>query len=189
MDVPQEFLDMIIADIQRLENIDTMNDREHFHLHQEIDGRYQACIANWLTGMNHLYAGTTLRYDRLEDDPHSVFLNLRLMKGKLETYRYQMNAAQSANAPSTQVNVTTNVGITITFDDTRKKIEEMTALSQSETEQILERINQLEAISKENCSRKSKWEKVKPIISYTLDKGADVAIAILSLIVQMKLGI
>lgn len=41
----------------------------------------------------------------------------------------------------------------------------------------------------ENTSRKSKWEKVKPIISFALDKGADVAIAILSLVLQMKLGV
>ena len=35
---------------------------------------------------------------------------------------------------------------------------------------------------------KTKWEKVNPIITFALDKGADVAIAILSLVMQMKLG-
>ena len=43
-------------------------------------------------------------------------------------------------------------------------------------------------ISKEKSSCKTKWEKVKPIIAFALDKGADVAIAILSLVMQMKLG-
>ena len=56
------------------------------------------------------------------------------------------------------------------------------------TGDLLAKIDELEKISKENISRKSKWEKVKPIIAFALDKGADVAIAILSLILQMKLG-
>lgn len=34
-----------------------------------------------------------------------------------------------------------------------------------------------------------KWKKVKPIISFVLDKGADVAITIMGLIFKMKLGI
>ena len=58
----------------------------------------------------------------------------------------------------------------------------------SKTDEILEKINELEEISKEKSSRKTKWEKVKPIIAFALDKGADVAIAILSLVMQMKLG-
>ena len=65
---------------------------------------------------------------------------------------------------------------------------DMTALSREQTDEILEKINELEKISKENTSCKTKWEKVKPIIAFTLDKGADVAIAILSLVMQMKLG-
>ena len=65
----------------------------------------------------------------------------------------------------------------------------MTALSREQTDEILEKIDELEKISKENTSRKTKWEKVKHIIASALDKGADVAIAILSLVMQMKLGI
>ena len=89
---------------------------------------------------------------------------------------------------SINVNTTTNVNITISFEQVREKIEDMTALSQKETDEAIEKVNELEAISKENISRKSKWEKVKPIIAFAMDKGADLGIAILTLIVQMKLG-
>ena len=65
----------------------------------------------------------------------------------------------------------------------------MTALSREQTDEAIEKVNELEAISKENISRKSKWEKVKPIIAFAMDKGADLGIAILTLIVQMKLGV
>lgn len=50
-------------------------------------------------------------------------------------------------------------------------------------------MNALEEIAEESSSRKTKWEKVKPILEFALDKGVDVAITFMSLIVQMKLGI
>ena len=64
----------------------------------------------------------------------------------------------------------------------------MPGLTAKETEEIIERINELEKISKENISKKKKWEKVKPILTFALDKSVDVAITIMSLILQMKLG-
>ena len=56
-------------------------------------------------------------------------------------------------------------------------------------EKHLEKMNALEEIAEESSSRKTKWEKVKPILEFALDKGVDVAITFMSLIVQMKLGI
>ena len=92
------------------------------------------------------------------------------------------------NAPDINVTVNNNVTVNISFDQVREKIEDMTALSREQTDEILAKIDELEEISKEESSRKTKWEKVKPIIAFALDKGADVAIAILSLVMQMKLG-
>jgi len=54
--------------------------------------------------------------------------------------------------------------------------------------EIKSKIDDLENIYKESISKKKKWEKVKPILSFAIDKGADVAIAIMSLLLQMKLG-
>ena len=90
-----------------------------------------------------------------------------------------------------RVNVTVNntVHISISFDEARQKIEDMTALNQKQTDEILEKINALEEIAKELSSRKTKWEKAKPILAFALDKGADVAVTFMSLILQMKLGI
>ena len=119
--------------------------------------------------------------------------NLLLMKPKLEAFMNGWNVVSSVSSPmptvpDINVNTTTNVNITISFEQVREKIEDMTALSQKETDEAIEKVNELEAISKENISRKSKWEKVKPIIAFAMDKGADLGIAILTLIVQMKLG-
>ena len=84
--------------------------------------------------------------------------------------------------------MTTNVNISVSFEEARQKIEDMTALNQEQTNEVIEKINELEQISNENIPRKKKWEKVKPIIAFALDKGADIAIMILSLVLQMKLG-
>lgn len=65
----------------------------------------------------------------------------------------------------------------------------MNALSQEQTDEIIAKIDELEAISKEPLPKKTKWEKVEPILAFAMDKGADVAIAIMTLIVQMKHGI
>ena len=69
-----------------------------------------------------------------------------------------------------------------------QKIEDMPGLNDEDTEEIKSKIDELENISKESISKKKKWEKVKPILSFAIDKSADVAISIMSLILQMKLG-
>lgn len=188
MAVPKEFMEMVYADIRRISDSGQLSKEDKLRLHRELDGRYQACIKDWYVGFwGTNSAGTYVRYSFLEDSPVSIGENLDMMKAKLETYSFQMNAVQPA-IPAQQINVTTNVNVSITFEEVRSKIEEMTALSREQTDEILGKINELEEISKESSSRKTKWEKVKPIIAFALDKGADVAIAILSLVMQMKLG-
>lgn len=189
MEMSKELLDMINADICEIENMNQRSFPELMRLHRKLDGRYQACIQDWrksLWGAD--YEGTNIAYHLLEDEPEEVKDNLEMMKAKLEAFRFQMNAVAMPELPTTQVNVTTNVNVTISFDEVRKKIEENGSLSQEQTDEAISKINELEEISKSNISRKSKWEKVKPIIAFAMDKGADLGIAILTLIVQMKLG-
>ena len=160
-------------------------------LHRYLDGKYQYGIADWGKSMYGYVDGYGFKYEWL--DAGSLKDNLSTMKPKLEAFIYGWNAksSSSGSARNSDVNVTVNntVNISISFEETRQKIEDMTALSCEQTDEILEKINELEEISKESSSRKTKWEKVKPIITFTLDKGADVAMAILSLIMQMKLGV
>ena len=188
MEVPKEFMDMVCADIQRITGSLNLSTGDKLKLHRELDGRYQACIKDWYVGLwGSNPTGTSVWYGFLENSPTSIGENLDMMKAKLEAYKFQMNAVHTGT-PTQQINVTTNVNVSITFEEVRSKIEDMTALSREQTDEILEKINELEEISKEKSSCKTKWEKVKPIIAFALDKGADVAIAILSLVMQMKLG-
>lgn len=190
MDIPQEFLDMVRSDIQRIDTTIEQNDTSaNWRLFQELDGRYQACIRDWYRGMwesNH--TGTMVFFPNLKQNPEQVEDNLRIIKAKLETYQFQVNAV-SFSVPATQVNVTTNVNLTLSFAEARQRIEDMTALNQEQTDEVIEKIDELETISKENIPRKKKWEKVKPILAFALDKGADIAIAIMTLVLQMRLGL
>ena len=159
-------------------------------LHINLDGKYQSAIADWGKGMNGFHRVHGFIYEQMGSE--SIRENLTLMRAKLEGFLFGWNATNRSSASSTNpdVNVTVNntVNISVSFEEARQKIEDMTALSREQTDEILEKIEELEQISKETTSRKTKWEKVKPIIAFVMDKGADVAVAILTLIVQMKLG-
>lgn len=181
----------ILRDIRKIDAaIQNAYPAEMESLHRYLDGKYQYGIADWGRSMYGYVDGHGFKYEWL--DPDSIKDNLSTMKPKLEAFMHGWNAKNSSSGPvrNSDVNVTVNntVNISISFEETRQKIEDMTALSREQTDEILEKIDELEKISKENTSRKTKWEKVKPIIAFALDKGADVAIAILSLVMQMKLG-
>ena len=189
MEMPKKFYDEICEAIKRIEESGSLSSGEKLKLHRDLDGRYQACIKDWYMGLRGAHpSGTSFRYDRLESYPSYVQDNLDMMKAKLETYKYGMNAVSLPEPAMTNITVNNTVNISLSFAEARQKVEDMTALNREQTDEILTKIDELEKISKENISRKSKWEKVKPIIAFALDKGADVAIAILSLVMQMKLG-
>lgn len=189
MEMPKGFCDRIYSDIKRIEESYSLSPEDRLKLHRELDGRYQACIKDWYNGLWCTSSvDSTIYYNQLQRSSQSVQGNLEIMKAKLETYSYGMNAISLPKPAETNITVNNTVNISLSFEEARQKIEDMTALNREQTDEILSKIDELEKISKENISRKSKWEKVKPIISFALDKGADVAIAILSLVMQMKLG-
>lgn len=181
----------IERDIRKIDEVLQKADpTEMEDLHRYLDGKYQSGITDWGQSMYGYIDKHGFNYEWL--GASSLKDNLTTMKPKLEAFIHGWNAKgkPSGNVRNPEVNVTVNntVNISLSFEDARQKIEDMTALSREQTDEIIEKIDELEKISKENSSRKTKWEKVKPIIAFALDKGADVAIAILSLVMQMKLG-
>lgn len=184
---------VIRKDIYRIDTaLQNADPIEMESVHRYLDGKYQYVIADWYNGMLCYIDGHGFNYEWLEHA--DIKANLSTMKPKLEAFMLGWNTVGStaklsnSSAPDVNVTVNNNVTVNISFEQVREKIEDMTALSREQTDEILEKINELEEISKEKSSRKTKWDKVKPIIAFALDKGADVAIAILSLVMQMKLG-
>lgn len=189
----QERTKTVKADKKKIEDALASDIEETLRsVHMYIDGKYSAYVPDWGKGFYRYDPENGFHYSSFGKD--FLVHNLTLMQAKLEGYAIAFdNPNNQTYAPSNNVNVNINnsneVNIAVSFEEARQKIEDMTALSQKQTDEIIEKINELEEISREKSSRKTKWEKVKPIITFALDKGADVAIAILSLVMQMKLGV
>ena len=61
----------------------------------------------------------------------------------------------------------------------------MSGLSEEETNQTLQKVDEIKAIVELKESKKSKWQKIKPILTWIADKSVDVGIALLPLILKI----
>ncbi|MBL1070919.1 hypothetical protein [Ligilactobacillus salivarius] len=172
--------------------MDSDNEDKMKEIHIQMDGRYTTYIPNFGKSMYGYSNDYGFSYEYM--DKEVLFHNLLIMRGRLEGYIYNFPIAQASvpyqdihlNVPVTNTN---KINISLSFKDVRQQIEDMPGLTEKETSKLKDKINELEKINSERISRKKKWEKIKPIASFVLDKGVDVAIPILSLILQMKLGL
>lgn len=157
--------------------------------HITIDGTYQACVKNWMMGLYGFHPEHGFIYDNL--DIESMKDNLMVMRPKLIAYKMGLNANPSDATGKTNVSVVVenNISLDVSFENARQKMEDMPGLTLKETEEIKNKIDELQQISQEKTSDKRKWERIRPIIVFALDKGFDVAITIMGLVLQMKLGI
>ncbi len=163
---------------------------ELLRLHRNLDGKYQYCIADWGKSMWGYAVGIGFAYDML--DAGSLRDNLEMMKPKLEAFMYGWNTAKqptryaSHSIPDVNVTVNNNVTVNITFEQVRAKIEDMTSLTEEQTKEALDKVSEIESVVKGEGSKKSKWEKVKPILTWLADKSFDVAMTILPLLLQVQ---
>lgn len=163
---------------------------EILQLHRYLDGKYQYCIADWGKSMWGFTAGIGFAYDIL--DIESLKENLSMMKPKLEAFMHGWNAnvkttrQMPANTPDVNVTVNNNVTVNITFEQVRAKIEDMTSLTDEQTKEALDKVSEIESVVKGDGSKKSKWEKIKPILTWLADKSFDVAMTILPLLLKVQ---
>ena len=136
--------------------------------------------------------------DGFEDGLHSLFYdesgtyrkeNLERMKEKLLLFKaMEYKNIYAENETGIVVNNTNQLtaNINITFPEAKEKIENMSALSEAEIEEILEKLTELENIVNSIDRKTKKWEKAKGIINWIATKGVDVAMTVIPLL--MKLG-
>lgn len=176
----------IRSDIKKIDGVLQKSDfNEMESLHRYLDAKYQHVIAEWGKGMYGYNLEHGFLYDIL--DPDSIINNLYTMKPKLEAFIYKWNAQSSSSSlkKSQNINVNNIVNISISFNETRKQIEEMASLTAEQINEALDRINEIERIIKTNDSKKSKWEKLKPIFVWLADKSYDLAKTILPLLLKV----
>ena len=104
---------------------------------------------------------------------------------ELEKLRLQVELKRN-NITINNANTNENYNnIEVSFNTARDRINSMTSLPNEEIEEIQKRINELEEIVNSKDSKSKKWSKAKEIIKWIADKGVDVGIALLPLILKI----
>lgn len=74
--------------------------------------------------------------------------------------------------------------VNLTFEQLRDRVENITSVNDEEIDEILDKINEIEEICKSNDRKTKKWEKIKKILAWIMDKGIDVAIQIIPTVIN-----
>lgn len=178
-----EFKAIIDEDIrcgkEIVEKRDTTNCNE---FHKTLISKYSPIIDSFGGNLYSLF------YD---NDKSNCFSNIKTMVSKLELFKameYKNSVDKRENGITINNNNTNSntVDINISFEQARNTIENMTALPDSEVEEILSKIDELEKIVQSGDRKTKKWEKAKGIVKWIADKGVDVGIALLPLLLQIQ---
>ena len=158
-------------------------------LYKDVTAKYEAYVPKLNAGL-YGYEEAIGIYDEVAGQ--ELFYDLRQFYNKMLTFKALGYPALIETIPQSvpMVQITnTNenkVDINISFSDVRKEIENMSALPDTEIEEILDKINELEKIVKSPDRKSKKWENAKGIVKWIADKGVDVGIALLPLLLQIK---
>ena len=142
-------------------------------------GKYSMDYPNFNTGI--------INYASVPGHENNEIENIKIIKGKLE---YLLNSIdnpdkfinQTSNGITIQntnnnSNVNTNnVTANLSIEEIKEVIEDNTFLGKKEKEEMLEKLNEIIELNKINESKSKKWEIAKNILSFIIDKGADIAI-------------
>lgn len=179
----------ILSDIEKIsESLESGNESLLNATHLYIDGKYSAYVPNWGRSTFGYIDGYGFNYEVIGRS--SLIQNLTIMKAQLEGY--MCNFSQVSQIPSAASNISVNVNnsnevnLSVTFEQVRSQIEEMTSLTDEQTKEVLEKITEIETAYNEGGSKKSKWEKIKPVLIWLADKSFDVGMTLLPLL--LKLG-
>lgn len=159
-------------------------------LYQEITAKYHTCIAKLGYGLyNYNFASEF--YDEVSGE--SLIHNLRQIYNRILTYKklgYPGLQEKANSSPTTVIQVTNNnenhMDVDISFHSVREKIQGMSALPETEIDEILRKIDEIESIVHSSDRKAKKWENVKNVIKWIADKGVDVGITLLPLLLQIK---
>ena len=177
-------------DIQKIETVDKTDEKALEELHRYLDGKYQGCIAEWGKSMWCYSKDNGFDYYLMGQD--SLIDNLNQMKPKLEAYALGWNASKksstsrSASTPNVNVTVNNEININITFEQAREKVQDMTSLTDEQTQEILDKITELEEIINSKDKKKTKWEKAKSVLVWLADKSFEVGMILLPLLLKIQ---
>ena len=179
-----DFIKMVDEDIHRCDIVITTR-QGVMDLLNELMGKYSKVSNNFPDiEMNSLL---------FKMHPNVPMENIRTIQGFLKAYR--LNNCEDYKfdeSVSTGINVITNISnnnentINLqTFSEVRNRIENMGSLTDPEIEEILSKVDELEEIVNSTDRKTKKWDKAKEIIKWVADKGVDVAMALIPLLMRI----
>ena len=194
------FKSMYTDDLTRLEKVVNATDgkfreEDKRKLYKEVTAKYYPYIPKLGEGLEGFAEEfgyfEEVSGSSLEDNLAQVFYKMTAYQslgypGLTET------AAKSGpviNVTTTNENHNTNENsntISLSFDNVRAKIDDLTSLPYEEMEEIHAKIDALEEIVKSKDGKSKKWARAKDIIKWIADKGVDVGIALLPLLLEIK---
>lgn len=180
----RDFIQMVSDDIKRCDEV-LSSGQDVISLLYELTGKYSKVSNNFPNiEMNPLLFKMHSNVPKEDIRAIHGFL-LAYLLNDCEDYRFE-------NTKETGINVITNItnsnenNVRIeSFLEVKHKVENMTALPDSEIEEILSKINELENIVKSNDRKSKKWSKAAEIIKWVADKGIDVGLTLLPLILKI----
>ena len=189
-----EFKNMFSQDIDSLKRVvdieSDVSEEEKKRLYWSVTAKYHPYVPKLGEGL-YSYSAEQGFYGGVEGS--SLDYNLQQIYNKLCAFKalnYPGLDAVATSSPNTVVNITNNNEnkntMNVTFDSVRKTIDAMTSLTEEEIEGIKDKISVLEEIVDSNESKSKKWSKAKDIIKWVADKGVDVGIALLPLILKIE---
>lgn len=187
----------IEKDINSIKEVLTNNDfNEMIKVHKYIDGKYQSKINTW--GLSQYGWGDNLGFDYELISETGIFQNLENMIGKLDGYKQDIDLKvyenfngknskalkiyNNSNSINTNTNFVTN---NVNFNNAVQDIKNNTSLTEEQTKEALQKLEELKTIYETKDNKKTKWTKVKPIMLWLADKSVDVGIAFLPLITSI----
>lgn len=188
-----EFKNMFSQDIDSLKRaVDIESDvseEEKKRLYLSVTAKYHPYVPKLGEGLYQYFAEQGF-YEEVEGS--SLDYNLQQIYNKLCAFKalnYPGLDTVATSSPNTVVNITNNNEnkntMNVTFDSVRKTIDSMTSLPEEDIEEIKDKISALEEIVNSKESKSKKWSKAKDIIKWVADKGVDVGIALLPLILKI----
>lgn len=173
-----KFKTMIRKDIEVCEEYIKVNFAKHSEV-QSLLGKYLIDYPNFSKGI--------IGYASVPGYETNEIENIKIIKGKLEyllnrtdnpdLYNKQKSSGISISTTNNNLNSNSNtLNLNMSIEDVRKNIEDNTYLSNPEKDELVEKLNEILELQKSRESKAKKWDKSKKILSFLLDKGADIAI-------------
>lgn len=162
-------------DIIKCKNHTSYTDEEADKVRKTIQAKYTPIIEGFETGLQMDWSNQEILIQMAEK------LELFLAMGCPEKAHDGIYIDASSSATN-QVELNLN----ISFSEVKEKVENMTSLPKSDIQEALKKIDELESIVKSTERKTAKWEKAKSIIKWIADKGVDVGIAMLPLLLKIQ---